>query len=434
MKGEAAAGKSMRALLIVGLLLAPIASAAPEQVHLGLRDADAAKGFTLSWVDTSASPASTVTLTRPDGVVAIEGRVVPGPTPGVVYEARLPALAPNATYSYAIGERAFPLTPPPAPGEPFRLAFLGDMGVTREAGLAVEAIAAANASLVLHVGDVSYAGGDPMIWKSWFDLVEPVASRVPWIPALGNHEGDVLGAATDEAAVVDPHEQAIFRQRFPQPDDTFWFSFDWAGVHLIALDTFSELTMPSEEIAWLEADLAASKDAAWTIAFFHEPPYSSNAAHGSSPRAHGAFARILEEGGVDLVVTGHDHSYERTYALRDGTVVGKANDTLEGSGTVYVVTGGGGASLYETFVDPQPEWSAAREAAHHILVLDVTPQRIEGRVVATAGSDFTDSFSISRPAPSAAQEEPAMNATPAASLGLWVVALGLLGFAKRRRA
>lgn len=418
----------MRALLVLALLLAtPAALAAPEQVHLGLRDADPLRGMTVSWVETDPLASATLTLTGPDGAVEVEGRRIDGPTPGIVYEATLPPLVPGAEYAYSIGERSFPLRAP-TDGTSLRVGVLGDMGTTREAGAAVDAFVSERPDLVLHAGDVSYAGGDPRIWKAWFDLVEPVAASAPWLPALGNHEGDVLGVATDDAAVPDPAEQAVFRQRFPQPEPTFWYSFDWGGVHFVALDTFSQLQMPAEEVAWLEQDLAAAADANWIVAYFHEPPDSSNLAHGSSPRAYDAFADVLERAGVDLVITAHDHGYERSYAMRGGHVVSRENVTAKGNGTVYVVTGGGGAELYPDYVEPAPEWSAVRKALHHVLVLDITKERIEGRVVDTTGGGFTDEFAIARAAP------PTPSATtPAPTAPLLALLLAGLAIAARRR-
>lgn len=420
----------MRRLTLVALLLlAPTAAAAPEQVHLGLRDADALAGYTLSWVETDPAVTPAVTFHAPDGDVALDAVRILGPTPSVVYEARLPPLAPGTNATYDIDGRAFPLRVPAA-ADAVRFVALGDMGVTREAGAAVTAIEGVAPDLVLHVGDVSYAGGDPNTWKAWFDLVEPVAASVPWVPALGNHEGDVLGTATDEAAVVDPAEQAVFRQRFPQPAATFWHSYDLGGVHFVALDTFSQLTMPPDEAAWLAADLAAAKEAAWIVAYFHEPPYSSNTAHGSSPRAYDAFAAILEEGGVDLVLTGHDHSYERTHLVRGGEVVSRDNVTWKGNGTRYVVTGGGGAGLYTTFVDPQPAWSATRAAIHHVVEVTAAPDRLELRVLPTDGDAYADSFAILRA--TSADAPPADAPVPAPSVALVVLSLAAFGLLRRR--
>ena len=431
--GTPAAGARVRLPLLAAALLLtmPLAQGAPEQVHVGLRGATPADGLAVSWVETDPRASATLTLHAPDGDVKVEGRIVPGPTPGVAYEARLPALQPGVLYTYEVGGRAFNLTPPPGNAS-VRFAALGDMGTTREAGDAVATLQAEGPDLVLHAGDVSYAGGEPRVWKAWFDLVEPVASSTPWLVALGNHEGDVLGVATDEASVVDPAEQAFIKQRFPVPGDQFWYSFDAGPVHFIALDTFSQLQMPAEEAAWLKDDLAKAAGARWKVAFLHEPPYSSNAAHGSAPRAYGAFAGALEEAGVDLVVAAHDHSYERSHVLHGGKVVAQGNVTAKGAGTVYLVTGGGGAALYETFVDPQPEWSALRVAKHHVLLVNATMDALDVRAVATDGSGDLDAFRIQAASP--AEPTPTTTPVPAPSLALVLAVVALAAiFGSRRK-
>lgn len=403
-----------------------------EQVHLGLADEDALAGYTVSWVVAEPGGPTALTYHGPDGDVAIEGRQVLGPTPGLVYEATLPDLTGLDRAAYSVGSERVELDLPA--NRTLRVAAIGDMGTTRAAGDAVRTIGEAAPDLVFHVGDVSYAGGDPLTWKAWFDLVEPVASRIPWVPALGNHEGDVMGLTRDEASVIDPNEQAFFQQRFPLPGDDFWYSFRYdqgVKVHFLALDTFSWITVPEEERPWLEAELARAADADWVIAYLHEPPYSSNDNHGSSPRAHEAFVDVLEAAGVDLVVTGHDHHYERTHVLRGDEVVFRGNESEKGAGTVYLVTGGGGASLYTEFID-QPEWSAFREAVHHVVLLDITSERLSARAVATEDGRVVDAFSIVRPT-EAHEEGPTPSATPGPGIALALLAAAIAFGLRARR-
>ena len=428
--------RSLPALLLLATLLPPLA-AAQEQVHLGLRETHALDGYTVSWLNPQPTGPTTLTFHGPDGDEEIDGRRVDGPSAGLVYEATLPPLARGRPASYTLGGATYEIAVPEEAPAPLRIVALGDMGVTREAGAAVEAIAALEPHLVLHAGDVSYAEGDPTIWEAWFELVQPVASRVPWVPAIGNHEADIAGLSTDEASAVNPAEQAFFKQRFPVPSGRFYHSFDVGGVHVVALDTFSELTVPEAQIAWLREDLAGARDADWIVAYLHEPPYSSNAAHGSSIPAYDAYAAILEEAGVDLVLAAHDHAYERSHVLRSGQVVGSGNETLKGAGTRYVVTGGGGAPLYSSFVEPQPGWSAAREAVFHVLLLEAAPQRLDVRVVPTVEPDAQpDAFSIVKPMaaapPTPASETPAPSASLVILLAL-PIALALARASGPRR-
>ena len=319
---------------LASLLLAPLAQAAPEQVHLGLPTADSATGLSILWLDAQPEGAPQVTLDTPSGAKTVTGASVAGPSVGFAYEARLTSLAPNTTYRYHVGEKTFPFTTPAATTAPFRFVALGDMGADANAAATVAKIQELAPDLVLHSGDISYSGGDPTVWAEWFTMVEPVAARVPWVTALGNHEADVAGAGVPVLGgnAISPTEQAFYTQRFGLPGNELYYSFDWQGTHFVALDTFSQLDIPADERAWLDADLsAAHENATWTIVFLHEPPFSSNAAHGSSARVQQAFVPLFEKHHVALVIAAHDHSYERFAPI---------------NGVTYVVSGGGGAELY----------------------------------------------------------------------------------------
>lgn len=411
----------VRILLVLALLLGvPAAVAAPEQVHLGVGDGGR---ITVSWYSATPEPAPTVRV----GGTEVEARHVPGPAAGFVYEATLPEVPAAPDLAVEVGGRSFPFR---LPEETVTIAVVGDMGVTPKAQAAVEAMLAHGVDLVLHAGDVSYAEGDQVAWNAWFNMVEPVAASAPWMVAIGNHEASVAGLTRP---VPNPAEQAYYRQRFAFPGNELWYSFDWGPVHVVALDTFSEVTVSQAQLDWLRADLAAA-DAPWTLAVLHEPPYSSNAAHGSSPRAQAAFVAILEEAGVDLVLAAHDHAYERSWPLRDGEPVVRSNESAKGAGTVYVVSGGGGASLYGEWEDPQPEWSAAREALYHVVLLDVSATELKGRVVPTEDSAFADAFTLRASPPGGVPGAVVTTADAPVGVLVAVAALALAAaFGPRRR-
>jgi len=99
-----------------------------------------------------------------------------------------------------------------------------------------------------------------------------------------------------------------------------YYSFDYGNIHLICLDSMraSDRARTSAMAVWLRADLAATA-AKWIIAYWHHPPYSKGS-HDSDAEAELREMRenylpILEAGGVDLVLGGHSHSYERSFLL-----------------------------------------------------------------------------------------------------------------------
>ncbi|HEX2021820.1 MAG TPA: metallophosphoesterase family protein [Candidatus Thermoplasmatota archaeon] len=419
----------------LALVLLPVAAAAPEQVRIGIPSADPTTQLAVQWLDAQPEQDPKLTLTTPDGPKTVAASLVPGPTLGFVYEARLTGLAPGTEYAYEVGGRSFSLRTPPADGS-LRFVALGDMATTAQAQATVDEVLALGPDFVLHMGDISYAEGDPLVWRDWFAMTEPVAASVPWIPAAGNHDVDVQGRDTSQGALVDPRELAFYKQRFRTPGEDVYYSWDAGGVHFVALDSYAEVRISPDQVAWLKADLAAAKDAAWRIVYLHEPFFSSNS-HGSSQEVQDAFLQAIEEGGVDLVLQAHDHGYERSWPMRAGKPTVSSGSTFEqGAGTVYVVSGGAGASLYATWEEPQPAWSAVRGSFHHVALLEATPETLSLRVVPTVESDdaVEDSFTIRRAAADPPGAVPGATTDRATPTPAWLaLAAAAVALALRRR-
>ena len=405
------------ALALALALVPPLAAGAPEQVHLGITEDPTA--LSIHWLDLDplASDSQSVTVAGRE----VAARRVDGPSVGKAFEARLEGLAPDTTYEYEVGGNAFTFRTPPAalsPDRPLRIVALGDHGINERSAAAVAAIEELAPDLVLHMGDISYAEGRQNEWIDWFRMVEPVAANRPWVTALGNHETYTGASPWTLVAPPSPLEIAFYTQRFGLPGNEIWYSFDWAGVHIVALDTFSQDGgISQDQLAWLEEDLAANADAPWTIAFLHEPPFSSNAAHGSSERVQDAFVDLFAQHGVDLVLGAHDHSYERSHPI---------------DGVVYVVSGGGGESLYDEW-EPEPDWSAARASEYHVTLLEIWPDRIEGRPVVTQGGDLDDAFTIARASLGGAPAAIVTNETPGLAVAGVLTASLLLAVLRRRK-
>ena len=136
-----------------------------------------------------------------------------------------------------------------------------------------------------------------------------------------------------------------------------YYSFDYGPVHFVALDTeftFQDVTRRAEQIAWLDADLASTPQP-WKIAYFHRSPYSAGGEHGSDLAVRSAFGPLFERHGVQLAISAHEHDYERTRPIREGST---------GSHVTYLVTGGGGGPLYPAGT---AAWTAYSASRHHYL-------------------------------------------------------------------
>ncbi|HSH93384.1 MAG TPA: metallophosphoesterase, partial [Roseimicrobium sp.] len=152
------------------------------------------------------------------------------------------------------------------------------------------------------------------------------------------------------------------------------YSFDNGPVHILALDANSYVDFTSPALrSWISNDLASSK-ATWKIVVVHQPPFSSSEKHFTEQRVR-LLSPLFEQCGVDMVFGGHVHNYQRTKPLTfepassktatNGTVEGKFtfDENFDGQtntapkGIIYVVTGGGGASLYDPgFTDKPEKW------------------------------------------------------------------------------
>jgi len=225
----------------------------------------------------------------------------------------------------------------------------------------------------------------------------------PLYPSIGNHDDEIGFAQAYRDVFVLPEEGAT--TKYPDNAERF-YSFDYGPVHFVALDTehaFIDTARRQAQLAWLDADLAATTQP-WKVVYFHRPPYSSGSEHGSSLDVRQAFAPLFERHGVNLVLNAHDHDYERSKPWREFVTTG--------SPVTYVVTGGGGAALYPVGTSA---WTAASASINHYTrvtagtgcVMTVEAVRTDGVVV--------DQASIDRCAATPTNQPPAVSLTSPAN-------------------
>jgi hypothetical protein len=188
-------------------------------------------------------------------------------------------------------------------------------------------------------------------------------------PTLGNHDAHSASSTTQTGPYFEVFSLPTFGQAGGIATGTeAYYSFDHGNIHFVCLDSADTSLDPGDEmLQWLAADLqATARD--WMIAFFHHPPYTKGS-HDSDTEIRLIDVRelvvpVLEASGVDLVLNGHSHHYERSYLLDghygfsgsfdpdvmaldhgDGRVDGDGSYTKQPGphqGTVYVVNGTGG--------------------------------------------------------------------------------------------
>jgi hypothetical protein len=227
----------------------------------------------------------------------------------------------TSTRIWAIGDSGFPI-----PAETF-----GPLGAIRNGDAVRDAYIAynggvASADVWLLLGDNAYntatdAEYQAALFEQYPGFVRTVA---PW-GCLGNHEG----FTSNGIAETGPY-YSVFT--FPTGGEAggvasgteSYYSFDYGNIHFVVLDAEDTITDATPGVRqlmldWLEDDLMATT-ADWVIAFWHQPPYSKGFLHDSDTELNEILMRehvvpVLEDYGVDLVLTGHSHSYERSYLI-----------------------------------------------------------------------------------------------------------------------
>lgn len=320
-----------------------------------------------------------------------------------LHTAVMTGLIPNGSYDYELPHdgRRFTFTASKAAGDddPFVFFVFGDMGVKvgskhKYDGAAIvqsamlEEIAKGVPDLMLDVGDISYANGDPHVWETFMHVIEPIASQSLWVAGIGNHEYDMKdddqldpwgfapfqpewgnmeeGDSDGECGLhvywrfpvgefYAPMKLNSHQQHLPMPPHgsafpPFYYSFDQGLVHFVTISTEHDVEPGSAQITWLENDLASVDRCVtpFVIVTGHRPFYapasdSKDFRTGQGLRAH--LEDVLIQHRVDVYISGHVHVYYRLCEAHNGVCVSP------GEGLVSMVIGSGGHEVDDVAID-----------------------------------------------------------------------------------
>jgi 3',5'-cyclic AMP phosphodiesterase CpdA len=396
--------------MLTGLVRRPDAAGAPvpEQVHLQF-GADASRQVSVSWAAaaTVARPRLRFGLAtgRPGSQVEADERSYTDALTGQIvwtYHARLGSLEPDTAYGYEIlHDGAAPVTgtfrtAPEGRSGTFRFTSFGDHAIpapvgngsgpnSPNAGYVVTAVEGLDPLFNLVNGDLCYANSSDQpvdTWTSYFANISRSAAFRPWMPTPGNHENETGNG---------PVGYLSYQTRFELPGNGtpafggYWYAFTAGAVRFIALNNddvclqdggFSGVrrdTVPGyraegfdpyisgysggQQRRWLERELAAARrddDIDWIVVFMHQVAMSSAHFNGADLGIRRQWLPLFDRYGVDLVLSGHEHHFERSHPVR-GIVPG--SDVLTPAvaprptvpaeidtrfGTVHMTIGGGG--------------------------------------------------------------------------------------------
>jgi hypothetical protein len=383
-------------------------AAAPEQVHVQF-GADAAEQVAVSWAAAAPAARPRLRLGRPSRgfgleVTAEERTYTEALTGQTVwtYHARLDRLQPDTHYVYEVrSDGAAPVTSmfrtgPRGRSRGFRFTSFGDQSIpapvglglgpsTANAGYIVPAVEILDPLFHLFNGDLCYANvsDDPVAtWTSFFANDTRSAANRPWMPAAGNHENEVGNG---------PQGYLSYQTRFELPDNGSpefrgnWYAFTVGSIRVISLNNDDVCLQDGAFSAyrrdhvptyvsngdnpyimgyssglqrqWLEHELASARrsdDIDWIIVCMHQVSMSSAHFNGADLGIRREWLPLFDQYGVDLVLTGHEHHFERTFPVRGilsgSTLLTPAPQSSDpylmdtSLGAVHMIIGGGGHS------------------------------------------------------------------------------------------
>lgn len=309
--------------------------------------------------------------------------VVSNLEPGIVYEAIVGLLKDQGEYEQPVfldagwGSVHFRTQ---SSAEPLRVGVIGDSGfgddITAEL---VDQMTAQDLDFVIHTGDIIYKGAENTSPAEAFAIkyykpFSPLLHAMPMYSVPGNHEYE--SAVRWQGApfyyyAFPPYPDPIFDDGLPSEKGQY-YAFAYQGVQFLMLDSEVFWGQPGreEQDDWMMERLADTRFA-YSIPVFHIPPFTSSAIHpeDSAPLRrfwHPLFASAR----VPLVLSGHNHHYERLIA---GDVT-------------YVVSGGGSSALYGMgTIAPESQFFSARS---HFVLLEIFSDRIDISAVDQSGLVF----------------------------------------------
>jgi hypothetical protein len=216
------------------------------------------------------------------------------------------------------------------------------------------------------VGDLIYSGKDYEQWQAWFTACQDVIAHIPEMPVIGDHEP--RGVTSKDEWQRPEYFVKLFHvpQNGPANFRGEVYSFDYGSAHIAVLnisfnyefsDPADRKAMIQAEVAWLDADLAATRQP-WKIVAYHDASYNLQPDR-SGTLTKVNFGPVIDKHHVDVVFNAHDHAVARSYYIRNEAFV--AGPEL---GTVYYLSGRSGDNAKDSlgrklwhpfFYDPQEQ-------------------------------------------------------------------------------
>ncbi len=299
---------------------------------------------------------------------------------GSVKKVTLKNLVPESTYSYQVEVNGFKskignFRTAVKDGSPFTFAAYGDNknGPFNHKKIA-DLILSYKPLFVSNNGDLVERG---YVFKQWdklfFTPAKEMIASIPLIPAIGNHE----------------ENSEYYYNYFCIPNNKAWHSFNLNGAHFVVINTDEDfMEEDGEQITWLKNDLK-NNNSEWTFAFHHVPPFTSGGNYYSRSRidVKNILHPIYEQYKVDMVITGHDHHYERSKPV--------VSDNGE-HGVTYIVGGNGGTSM--RYIGKPKEFSLKSTRTFGFALIEIEGTKINFKEI-SIDNRVLDEFTLDKSDP-----------------------------------
>ncbi len=276
--------------------------------------------------------------------------------------------------------------------ENFNFATAGDFGCSANTQNTIENMQSKDPEIVLTLGDHSYHSTA----DCWFDMMSPVKDKL--MVTLGHHDVE------DGQAKMNQYMNSFAM-------DKPFYSYDYNKVHFLVMSAKSVYYKGSEQYNFVLEDLkkaSENENINWIVVSSYGPPYTSPSEHTAFKELREVYHPIFEQYGVDLVLSGHNHNYQRTYPLTynpndtgEPTVTNTAASNYDGQkdGIVFAIVGTGGVNFYSfngqaPFVDTQ---FANKFGFLNIDISNGNPDiKLTGTFYDNKGGQILDQFTIEK--------------------------------------
>ena len=286
--------------------------------------------------------------------------------------------------------------------EDFNLVAVGDFSCNEDAKNTVKNIIKADPDLLLGLGDYSYEKSA----KCWEDIVGGIDPQKMKI-SFGNHEFE---------------DKSLVKQYMEYTNlDKQYYSFDYKNIHFISMATETPYEQGSQQFDFVKHDLMKTNtnpSIDWIIVYYHQPMYTSKTNHEGLESFRDLYHSLFTKYGVDLVLQGHIHNYQRSYpliynsdnpsnpiieqsAILDNGYNNEENNNsnnvyVEDQGTIFAIVGTGGQELHG--LDDQAYFTANQLEDHGFLELKTinNGKSLVGEFYSNDGSIIKDEFVIEK--------------------------------------